>query len=172
MDKPTDFRATKNYLLSCTQTYMQLRVSNVCLLTVGGRVKKAVRSYIELFGLKTVLWAKWPWVQVPAKWRQPSSSTGRQKSILYCCGKWVFVLLFASSSSIFISSVSEEKKNDFSFVPSLIYRICVSIIYFHILDCSTLRECCRGTWVHLALLQPFGHCCHMLGACRQPNWCS
>lgn len=63
----------------------------------------------------SVLWAKRPWVQVLAKWRLPSSTTGRQKSILYCCGKWVFVLLFASSSSIYIGSF-RGGINDFSFL--------------------------------------------------------
>lgn len=136
----------------------------------------------------SALWAKQPCVQALVRFflRQwKSKSSGRMKPTVLkcrwagiffiwvspkyftCCSEWVFVFL------LLLSSVSEgKKKNGFQFynVPSLIDCSCVPVIYFHMLDCSTLSERRRGYVSAFRTFETFVSLLSQLGAYWQANW--
>lgn len=82
--------------------------------------------------------------KVPVEWTPPTSTStagGQESFFIWASPKYLTCFVFL----LLLSSVSEEKKNGFQLhnVPSLIDCSCVPVIYFHMLDCSTLSERCR-----------------------------
>lgn len=114
-----------------------------------------------------------------------SKSSGRMKPTVLNC-RWAGIFfIYGCHQNTYPAAANESlsfcfcchqfqrgEKNGFQFynVPSLIDCSCVPVIYFPMLDCSTLSERRRGYMSAFRTFETFVSLLSQLGACWQANW--